>query len=93
MSENEEFPNVNNNDTGKIERHVGYRANIVAYDYDGARYCVECAEQDNRIDREQFRNRPKEVAYGGAVREGAEADHEQYCGRCLIKIPEIVVIQ
>lgn len=67
-------------------------AEIVAYDYDGERFCVDCAADHDEIDREQWHDRPRTVPYGGSVerRHMRETDHEYHCGnpQCGKKIPE-----
>jgi len=66
-------------------------ADVVAFDLDGERYCVDCATDMNEIDTDRFHRKPRSVPYGGSVerRHMAETDHEYYCGNhdCGRRIP------
>lgn len=82
------FPH--SNEVGDVE----YRGNaeIVAYDYDGERYCVYCATHHDEIDKERFHSEPHTVPAGGSVerRHMQETDHDYHCGNpdCGRKIPQ-----
>jgi len=82
------FPH--SNEIGSTE----YRNNaeIVAYDYDGERFCVDCAHNHDEIDCERWHNDPYSVPYGGSVerRHMHDTDHEYHCGNpeCGRKIPQ-----
>lgn len=72
-------------------RFMSDGAEVVAFDLDGDRYCVECAMRMDEIDCERFHNEPRTVPHGGSVerRHMAETDHEYHCGNtdCGRKIP------
>lgn len=82
------FPH--SDETGNTEWRDG--CEIVAYDYDGDRYCVDCAAEMDEIERARFHFDPYSVPAGGSVerRHMRETDHEYHCGnpRCGRKIPE-----
>jgi len=65
---------------------------VVAFDYDGERFCVDCAGEHEQIDRERFHRDPYSVPYGGSVqrRHLHDTDHDYHCGNpeCGRKIPE-----
>lgn len=40
---------------------------VVAYDYDGQRFCVECAKEHDEIDCDRWHHDPYSVPAGGSV--------------------------
>lgn len=64
---------------------------IVAFDLDGERYCVDCARDMDSIDCERFHKDPYSVPYGGSVlrRHMRETEHTYHCGNtdCGVEIP------
>jgi hypothetical protein len=54
---------------------------IVAYDMNGARYCVECARKMDKIECERFHEKPRSVPCGGSVqrRHMQQTDHTYHC--------------
>jgi len=88
MSENELFPK--SDEMGET-MHIDH-AEIVAFDLDGERYCVECAKAMDEIDCERFHTDPYSVPYGGSVcrRHVIQSEYEWHCGNsdCGRKIPQ-----
>lgn len=87
MSESELFPH---SEQKGITENRDY-AEIVAYDLDGERYCVECAREHDEIDCERFHKEPRSVPHGGSVqrRHMHYTEVKYYCGnpQCGKKIP------
>lgn len=63
-----------------VERHTRLYGDVAGYAHDGDTYCPECAKDYSEIDREQYRERPETVAYGGAIRTHEEWDIQPHCG-------------
>jgi len=80
---------------GSVEKRDGWdrfgTVEIVAYDYNGERFCVECATEHDNIDKGRFHSDPYSVPSGGSVprRSIREADIRYHCGNpdCGKKIP------
>jgi len=81
------FPH--SDETGVIETRNG--AEIVAYDLDGERYCVECAREMDEIECRRFHEKPRSVPCGGSVQRShmQDTDRMYHCGNvdCGKEIP------
>jgi hypothetical protein len=88
------FPNSDK--MGSVEKRDGRTrigtVEIVAYDYQGERFCVECATEHSEIDKERFHSDPYSVPHGGSVRRRSmqECEITYHCGNpnCGKQIPE-----
>jgi len=82
--------------TGSVEKRDGISrigtVEIVAYDYEGERFCVGCATNHDDIDKGRFHTDPYSVPSGGSVSRCSiqDADIRYYCENpnCGKKIPE-----
>jgi len=87
MSQTELFPK--SDETGSTM--TINNAEIVAFDLDGERYCVDCAQDMDNIDCERFHTEPRSVPSGGSVlrQHIVHNGHEWHCGKtdCGVKIP------
>lgn len=67
------------------------RGSLAGYHHDGEAYCIDCFEQEMDMDAEKYRERPREVPYGGAVYTDSEVDAPGHaCGRhsdCVNAVP------
>jgi len=88
MSKSELFPESDK--LANVERHGSNT--VVAYDYNGERFCVDCAKEHTEIDRERWRQDPRSVRSGGSVHlcHMHETDMRYRCGNpnCGRRIPE-----
>lgn len=63
---------------------------LVAVDYNGERYCMECANPEY-VDL--ARREPREIPYGGPVPEGTEVDCPGHsCGHCHRHIGGMILL-
>lgn len=84
----EPFPHIDK--TGSTMTING--TEIVAFDLDRGRYCVDCAKEMDSIDCERFHKQPRSVPYGDSVRREHmhNIDHDYHCDNhdCGRKIPQ-----
>lgn len=64
--------------------------NLCAVDYDGARYCMDCANPEY-VDL--ARSEPRRIPYGGPVPTGSEVDCPGHaCDHCHRRIGDMVIL-
>jgi hypothetical protein len=78
-------------DAGEEVHHPGTSlTDVVAVDYDGERYCRECANPEYvRL----CKDAPRQIPHGGPVDRGSEVDCPgSTCGHCLRRIADMTVL-
>jgi len=77
--------------SGEKRHEMGSKLyDIVAYDFDGDRYCPDCVSAEYQ---DLCFNSASDIPAGGPVNRGTEVDYVATCGHCGITISDLAVIR
>lgn len=87
----DDAPDPDDFDAGETVEYPGTSTtDVVAVDFDGGRYCRECANPEYV---ELCRESPRSIPYGGPVERGSEVDCPgTACDHCLRRIADMTVL-